>query len=82
MKKLFLGLVATAALVFAGEAAMKCGAGKCGASMKEKPQMKCGAGKCGASMKDKNTTKATKCGASMKEKKTMKCGAGKCGGGK
>ena len=72
MRKLFLGLVATAALMMAGEG-MKCGAGKCGGSMTKpmaKKEMKCGAGKCGMATKDKNTTKK------------MKCGAGKCGGGK
>ena len=73
MKKLFLGLVATAAILMAGGGAMKCGAGKCGASAKK--EMKCGAGKCGAASKDANTTKE-------EAKKAMKCGAGKCGGGK
>ena len=77
MKKLFLGLVATAAILMAGEGAMKCGAGKCGASAKKemKKNMKYGTGKCGMASKDKNATKA-------KVKKAMKCGAGKCGGGK
>lgn len=55
---------------------MKCGAGKCGSSMK-KPAGKCGgdkAAKCGA---DK---KAAKCGADKKApKKGSKCGEGKCG---
>ena len=63
---------------------MKCGAGKCGSSMK-KPASKCGgdkATKCGAS---KNTAKcggdkkATKCGGDKKvPKKSAKCGTGKC----
>jgi len=64
VKKLFLVLVATAALMMAGEGAMKCGAGKCGASMKVKKDVK----------KDMNSTK--KCGSSMKCG-TGKCGGGK-----
>ena len=63
---------------------MKCGAGKCGSSMK-KPASKCGgdkAAKCGASKKAAKCggDKATKCGGDKKApKKSMKCGAGKCG---
>ena len=56
------------------ETSMKCGAGKCGASMertapKEEPAMKCGAGKCGTSMEK----------PAPKKEPVMKCGAGKCG---
>ena len=50
----------------------KCGAGKCGANMKEKAEKmkdgKCGAGKCGGNMKEK-----------AEKMKDGKCGAGKCG---
>ncbi|MDA3909048.1 MAG: hypothetical protein PF437_08155 [Sulfurimonas sp.] len=73
---LFLGLGATTA---SAAEAMKCGAGKCGSSMK-KDTAKCGgekkaAAKCGAEKKD-----AAKCGGEKKdEKKAMKCGSGKCG---
>ena len=44
---------------------MKCGAGKCGSSMKtqQKKDKKCG---------------DAKCGSKKEAKKTMKCGAGKC----
>jgi len=63
---------------------MKCGAGKCGDSMKKK-NSKCGdsmkkKAKCGDSMKKKEG----KCGANMakkmNKKKDGKCGSGKCGG--
>jgi len=66
-------------------AEMKCGAGKCGSSMK-KPANKCGgdkAAKCGMDKKAANKCggdKATKCGSDKKApKKAGKCGAGKCG---
>ncbi len=64
MKK--LAFIVASALLIIGTAAFatnKCGAGKCGSSMKEKSVMKCGAGKCG------NAKKTHK----------KKCGAGKCG---
>ena len=58
MKKLFLGLLATSALlVFTGcydtkEAGVtksaKCGSAKCGDAKKVEKSAKCGAGKCGA----------------------------------
>jgi uncharacterized low-complexity protein len=76
---LFLGLGATSA---SAAEDMKCGAGKCGSSMK-KDASKCGAEKkaeqkatkCGGEKKD-----ASKCGAEKKaEKKSTKCGTGKCG---
>ena len=67
---------------------MKCGAGKCGSSMKA-PASKCGGdkapAKCGA---EKKSTKCggdkapAKCGANKdipKAKPSMKCGTGKCG---
>lgn len=73
---------------------MKCGAGKCGDSMKKKDGMKCGdsmkkkaekKAKCGAEhMKEQGG----KCGASMDkktkkmDKKEGKCGTGKCGANK
>jgi len=72
-------LVASALLVigtsaFAGH--MKCGAGKCGDSMKEKPAKKCG----GMKKAEKKKCGAGKCGDAKKEKKkAMKCGTGKCG---
>lgn len=55
----------------------KCGEGKCGGEMKEKPKKdaegKCGEGKCGEGQ----------CGEEMKEKHKKdaegKCGEGKCG---
>ncbi len=79
MKK--IGFIAASALLVMTTAAfgsegMKCGAGKCGGSMKEKPAMKCGAGKCGGMEKSKK-----KCGSAEKKmkKKAMKCGASKCG---
>ena len=62
----------------------KCGAGKCGSSMK-KPAGKCGgdkAAKCGAEKKASKCggDKAAKCGGDKKApKKAMKCGQGKCG---
>ncbi len=59
----------------------KCGAGKCGGSMKGE-EGKCGAGKCGGSMKGgEGKCGAGKCGGSMKGAEG-KCGAGKCGGSK
>ena len=78
--KLTTLLAASALFVTLGatnlNASMKCGAGKCGGEMKEKPAKKCGAGKCGGEKK----MKKGKCGDAKKEKKkAMKCGAGKCG---
>ena len=60
---------------------MKCGAGKCGASMKSKTA-KCG-GKCGgekkANVKCGDDKKESTCCPEKKElKKTAKCGKGKC----
>ena len=77
-------LVASALLVMgtAAFAGGKCGTGKCGGEMKEKPAMKCGAGKCGGMKKaEKKKCGAGKCGSAEKKekKKAMKCGAGKCG---
>ena len=78
---LFLGLGATTA----SAEGMKCGAGKCGSSMK-KPASKCGgdkAVKCGGEKKAAakcGGDKAAKCGGEKKApKKAMKCGTGKCG---
>jgi uncharacterized low-complexity protein len=77
---LFISLGATTA----SAEGMKCGAGKCGSSMK-KPATKCGADKkastkCGGEKKAAMKCGAGKCGAEKKvEKKPMKCGAGKCG---
>jgi hypothetical protein len=84
MKKLNLaalllgaGLFMAMGSISLSAADMKCGAGKCGSSMK-KPASKCGgdkAAKCGA-------TKAAKCGG---DKKATKCGAdkaAKCGANK
>jgi len=61
----------------------KCGAGKCGSSMK-KPASKCGgdkAAKCGATKAAKcgGDKKVAKCGGDKKAAKKGKCGAGKCG---
>jgi len=84
MKKLNLVALLLGAALFTGAGAlsaaegMKCGAGKCGASM-EKPVKKCGAGKCG----DAKKAPTKKCGASKcgdaKKTPAKKCGAGKCG---
>ncbi len=55
-----------------GAAEMKCGAGKCGASMQTKKQEKKVDMKCGGKMKAQKDK--------IKEKKNlMKCGEGKCG---
>ena len=69
---------------------MKCGAGKCGASMNKPAQkcggdkktapkkaMKCGTGKCGDTM----NKPVSKCGGDKQPapKEAMKCGTGKCG---
>jgi len=90
MNKLNLTALLLGAALFTGLGAvslsasddMKCGAGKCGSSMK-KPMKKEGDSKCGAGMKKEGM----KCGAAMKEmqekkekkKSSMKCGKGKCG---
>ncbi|WP_373001628.1 hypothetical protein [Sulfurimonas sp.] len=72
---LFLGLGATAA----SAEGMKCGAGKCGSSMKQP------ATKCGGEKEKTMRNNSDKCGGEKKaaakkdEKKPMKCGAGKCG---
>jgi uncharacterized low-complexity protein len=73
MKKLNLATLLLGAMLFLGLGAttasaesMKCGAGKCGSSMK-KPASKCGGEKKAAS----------KCGS--EKKSAAKCGAGKCG---
>jgi len=78
MKKLNLATMLLGAALFTGFGAvslsangMKCGAGKCGASM-AKPAKK--------SMKKGKNCDAGKCGNAKKEKKkAMKCGKGKCG---
>ena len=82
---LFLGLGATSL-----SAEMKCGAGKCGSSMKApkscgKTDCKCGEKcdcgdncKCGEK-KGEMKCGAGKCGDAKPAKKAMKCGAGKCG---
>ena len=57
-----------------GKMSKKCGAGKCGESMKASATtstMKCGAGKCGSDMPTPEP----------KKEPVMKCGAGKCGSG-
>ena len=84
MKKIVLPALLLASMVFINNASadeMKCGAGKCGASMKMKAcpaactNPKC-AHKLDASKKcDCNVTGKMKCGASMMEKPAMK----KCG---
>jgi len=90
MKKLNLAALLLGAGLFMamgttslGAVEMKCGAGKCGSSMK-KPASKCGgdkAAKCGASKASKcgGDKKAAKCGGDKKAAKKGKCGAGKCG---
>jgi len=97
MKKSNLSVLLLGAALFVGLGAvsvsasdMKCGAGKCGASM-EKPAKKCGVSKkCGASMEkaERRGPGGISCGGSMEKaakkcgaskKATAKCGAGKCG---
>ena len=92
MKKLSLSALLLSAGLFMAMGATtlsaegtKCGAGKCGSSMK-KPAAKCGgdkAAKCGAEKKASKCggdKAAAKCGGEKKApKKAMKCGAGKCG---
>ncbi len=57
---------------------MKCGAGKCGSSMK-KTASKCGASKKAATKCGDDKKAASKCGDDKKApKKSSKCGAGKC----
>ena len=65
---LFLGLGATTASAAEG---MKCGAGKCGSSMK-KPATKCGGEK----------EAVAKCGGEKKAPAKSKCGTGKYGDAK
>jgi len=83
---LFLGFGATSL-----SAQMKCGAGKCGSSMKApkacgKKDCTCAKDKCtcGDNCKCGEKKGAMKCGAGKcgnaePAKKAMKCGAGKCG---
>ena len=72
---LFLGLGASSL-----NAEMKCGAGKCGASMKMDKKAKgcacknCDNDKCAAKLNPK-----AKCDCNHKKAPAMKCGAGKCG---
>ncbi|EQB40490.1 hypothetical protein M947_01445 [Sulfurimonas hongkongensis] len=77
---LFMGFGVTSA----SAEGMRCGAGKCGSSMKKPVEA---AGKCGT--EKKTTKRAGKCGAKKREaKEAGKCGAkkreakrkGKCGG--
>ena len=60
--------------------AMKCGAGKCGASMKA-PAAKCGADKKDAAKCGGEKKATAKCGGDKKAlpMKPGKCGTGKCG---
>lgn len=93
MKKMNLTALLLGAALFTGlgvtsasAESMKCGAGKCGSSMKKPIEAD---GKCGAAKKD--TKGSGKCGADKKATKSSgKCGAdkkaakqtGKCGGNK
>ncbi len=90
MKKLNLTALLLGAALFTGLGAvslsasdMKCGAGKCGSSVK-KPMKKESAMKCGAGMKEMKGKKEMTEKKEMKKmkkmkKNSMKCGKGKCG---
>ena len=83
---LFLGFGVTTA----SAEGMKCGPGKCGSAMMDKPlkacdkaDCKCGPEcKCGSDCKCDDNCKCadgTKCSSIKAPVKAMKCGAGKCG---
>jgi len=74
IKKITLASVATLALLVlpAQAEGMKCQAGKCGASMKDKAKM--------VSSQDTNDSKIEESNITKKESRSMKCQAGKCGG--
>ena len=94
MKKLNLVALLLGAALFLGfgvtnaSAGMKCGAGKCGSSMKVQASKSCGKKdcecgdncKCGDTCKCGEKKSAGKCGKGKKTpQKAMKCGTGKCG---
>lgn len=89
MKIVKISALLVGAMLFVGMGAttlsaegMKCGAGKCGSSMKvEKKEKKCGDSKCGSKKLEKKCGDS-KCGSKKSEKKSQKCGAGKCGSDK
>ncbi len=87
MKKLNLVALLLGAVLFlaigattASAQGMKCGAGKCGSSMKASAGKSCDDKNCRTNKKCKcENKKAVKCGNSKKAlKDTSKCGKGKC----